>query len=364
MGAPRIFKQLYTLPTSALGGGSILYTTITAASNNVNLPTGTINVVSTSGFPTSGQIGVEIVLNSSLTYTTVSYTNTNATQFLGCSGGTGTIFTGYQIGGIGSVPVGTWTCPAGVTRIILTGCGGGGGGGGGASSSGRGNTYFAGGGSGGHCAPTISQIVNVTPGVTYAISIGEGGIGGTSNCVANIVSPTGGGTKPGNPGYDGSSTIFGSFVFPGGKGGREGYLISINSLTFALGGDCANAAIPGSSNPIPQNIQATAERAPFTLAGSVQGIAHAVNRATNQYSLSGGGSAGGTSNNIYSTAGNGGQGAQGFDGGAFAGYGGNGTYGGGGGGGGGGENWDYNNTHDGGFGGWGGSGFLEISWMA
>lgn len=364
MSSPRLFKQLFAPAPTALGNGSIIYTTVTAASNNVALPTGTINVNSTTGFPTSGSIGVQVVINSSFTYTTVNYTNINATQFLGCTGGTGTMVTGSQIGAIGSIAVGTWLCPAGVKWVIVTGCGGGGGGGGGASSSGRGNTYFAGGGSGGHAAPTMTQVISVTPGVIYNISVGEGGIGGTSNCVANIVSPTGGGTKPGNPGSDGSSSIFGSFIFPGGKGGREGYLISIGSLTFALGGDCANAAIPGSANPIPQNIQAVAERAPFTAAGSLQGPAHAINRATNQYSLSGGGTAGGISNNPLSTAGNGGQGAQGFDGYPFAGYGGNGTFGGGGGGAGGGENWDYNNTHDGGFGGWGGAGFVEVAWVA
>jgi hypothetical protein len=364
MSSPRLFKQLFAPPASILGAGGILYTTVTAASNNVNLPTGTINVNSTAGFPTSGQFGIQVLINFSYAYVTVSYTGITATSFTGCTGGTGTMITGSQIGLIGSIVTGTWTCPAGVKYIIVTGCGGGGGGGGGASSSGRGITYFAGGGSGGHPSPTSTQIVQVTPGVVYTISVGQGGIGGTSNCVANIVSPTGGGTKPGNPGSDGSASIFGSIIFPGGKGGREGQLISANTLTFPVGADCANAAFSGSTNPTPQNIQAAAERAPFTPSTAVQGIAHAVNRATNQYSLSGGGTAGGVSNNIYSVAGSGGQGAQGFDGAPFAGYGGNGNFGGGGGGAGGGENWDYNNTHDGGLGGWGGSGFIEVAWMA
>lgn len=361
MGSPRLFRQLFTTNPSALGSGSIIYTTITAASNNVALPTGTINVNSTSGFPTSGTIGVQVVVNSSITYTSVSYTGTTATSFTGCTGGTGTMFTGYQIGATGSISIGTWLCPAGVRFVIVTGCGGGGGGGGGASSSGRSITYFASGGSGGHASPTTTEVVAVTPGVIYNISVGEGGIGGTSNCVANIVN--GGGARPGNPGFDGSSSIFGSLVFPGGKGGREGYLIPLSGLTFVTGSDCGGITLSGSSNPSPNNIQAMAERVSFTISSATQGAAHAINRATNQYSYSGGGTPGGTSNNIYSTAGNGGQGAQGFDGYPFAGYGGNGTFGGGGGGAGGGENWDYNNTHDGGFGGWGGNGFIEISWM-
>ncbi len=362
MTSPRLFKQLFSPPASVIAPGSIVYTTVTAASNNVNLPTGTINVSSTTGFPTSGTIGVETVVNSSITYTTVTYSGTTATAFTGCTGGTGTIFTGYQIGAIGAILVGTWTCPPGVKFVIVTGCGGGGGGGGGGSSSGRGITYFATGGAGGQASPTSTQVLPVTPGVVYNISVGQGGIGGTSNCVANIVN--GGGARPGNPGSDGSSSIFGSIIFPGGKGGREGYLISLSSLTFVSGSDCANITLAGSANPAPQNIQMAAQLPVFTTASALQGPAHAVNRSTNQYSLAGGGTAGGTSNNTLSTAGNGGQGAQGFDGYPFAGYGGNGAYGGGGGGGGGGENWDYNNTHDGGFGGWGGSGFIEIAWVA
>lgn len=364
MSSPRLFKQLFTRVDPVFGPGNTIYTTVTAASNNVVLPTGTINVNSTSGFPNSGQFGIQVILNNSYAYVTVSYTGITATSFTGCSGGSGTMITGGQIGLIGSILSGTWTCPAGIKYVVVTGCGGGGGGGGGASSSGRGAIYFAGGGSGGHPAITSTQVVQVTPGVIYNISIGQGGIGGTSNCVANIVSPTGGGTKPGNPGSDGSASIFGSIIFPGGKGGREGQLISANTLTFPVGADCANAAFPGATNPTPQNIQMAAERAPFTPSTATQGPAHAVNRATNQYSLSGGGTAGGLSNNMFSTVGSGGQGAQGFDGYPFAGYGGSGTYGGGGGGGGGGENWDYNNTHDGGLGGWGGAGFIEVAWMA
>lgn len=362
MSSPRLFRQLFTTPTSSLGAGSILYTACTAAMNNVSLPTGTITVNSTSGFPTSGTIGIQAIVNNSWTYTSVNYTGITATTFTGCTGGTGTMLTGSQVGLIGSLLVGTWTCPPGVRFIILTGCGGGGGGGGGASSSGRGITQFASGAGGGWAAPTITQIVPVTPGVVYNVSIGEGGIGGTSNCVANIVN--GGGSRPGNAGSDGSSSIFGSVVLPGGKGGRAGLLIPLAGLTFVSGADCGGVTLAGSSNPSPDNIQRLAERPAFTSASATQGIAHAVNRSTNQYSYAGGGAAGGVSNNVYSTAGNGGQGAQGFDGYPFAGYGGNGTYGGGGGGGGGGENWDYNNTHDGGWGGWGGAGFIEISWMA
>lgn len=357
MSKTRLYKQLFTL-----NGGQNFFTTISAASNNLNLPQSTINVASTAGFPTSGTLYILSLVNSSYTYQNVSYSGVTGTSFTGCTGGTGTIFTSYTVSSSGSLADGTWLCPAGVKFIIVSGCGGGGGGGGGASSGGRSNTNFAAGGSGGWASPTITQIVQVTPGVIYNISIGDGGASGTYNCVANIVS--GGGSRPGNPGFDGASSIFGGVIFPGGKGGREGQLISINTLTFALGSDCANTALSGTANPTPQTIQMAAQQPAFTTSGTSQGAAHAVNRASNQYSLSGGGTAGGVSNNYSSTSGYGGQGAQGFDGYPFSTYGGSGTYGGGGGGGGGGENWDYNNTHDGSVGGFGGSGFIEISWMA
>lgn len=348
----RLYKQIFTT------GGSNFSTNIAAASNGVGLPTGTIFVNSTAGFPTSGTFSVA----TTTTVQTVTYTNLTGTSFTGCSGGTGLLYTGGLVNASGSISDGIWTTPAGVKWIILTGCGGGGGGGAGASCSGRAAVAFAGGGSGGMAAPTTTQILPVTPGVSYSVSIGEGGIGGTPNCVANIVN--GGGQRPGNPGSDGSATVFGVASFTGGRGGREGMLISINTLTFPAGNDCSNNPLSGTSNPNPQSIQFVATVPTFSGTGYYQGTPHAVNRATNQYSLSGGGTSGGTSNNIYSYGGGGGQGAQGFDGYPFSTGGYNGFSGGGGGGGGGGENWDYNNTHDGAAGGSGGAGFVEVSWMA
>jgi hypothetical protein len=67
-----------------------LTTTITAASNLAALPQGTINVVSTTGFSTSGTILVQ----SSTGTQTITYTNTTGTSFTGCVGGSGTIITG------------------------------------------------------------------------------------------------------------------------------------------------------------------------------------------------------------------------------------------------------------------------------
>lgn len=80
-------------------------TTIASGSNGVGLPTGTINVVSTSGFPGSGTIRVITGTGAQ----TVTYTSINATQFLGCTGGTGTMLTGNAVNFIATLPQATIT---------------------------------------------------------------------------------------------------------------------------------------------------------------------------------------------------------------------------------------------------------------
>jgi len=79
-------------------------TTIAAGSNNVALPTATINVVSTAGFPTSGTIYVITTAGVQ----TVTYTGTTGTSFTGCTGGTGTMNTGNNVSsaGVGGVACG------------------------------------------------------------------------------------------------------------------------------------------------------------------------------------------------------------------------------------------------------------------
>lgn len=70
-------------------------TTIAVASNGATLPTGTINVLSTTGFPTSGTINVY----SSTGTQVVTYTGGGGggTTFTGCTGGTGTLTTGNNV---------------------------------------------------------------------------------------------------------------------------------------------------------------------------------------------------------------------------------------------------------------------------
>lgn len=67
---------------------------ITSSSNNVTLPTPTINVDDTADYPASGAIDVETTLG----WQTVLYTGKTATTFTGCTGGSGVINTGNRIG--------------------------------------------------------------------------------------------------------------------------------------------------------------------------------------------------------------------------------------------------------------------------
>ena len=71
-------------------------TTMAAASDLAALPQGTLNVVSTTGFPTSGNL----LVVSEAGLQNVAYTGTTGTTFTGCSGGTGTVDTGDQVQGV------------------------------------------------------------------------------------------------------------------------------------------------------------------------------------------------------------------------------------------------------------------------
>lgn len=93
-------------------------TTIAVASNGAILPQATINVASTSGFPTSGTIFVVTSTGSQ----TVNYTGTTATTFTGCTGGTGTMSTGGAVTSPNPVQTITYT---NTTATSFTGCTGG-----------------------------------------------------------------------------------------------------------------------------------------------------------------------------------------------------------------------------------------------
>lgn len=71
-------------------------TTIASGSNGAVLPQATINVASTAEFSPGPS---EFYVQTSDGVSEVSYTSTNGTQFLGCSGGVGTLATGGAVGG-------------------------------------------------------------------------------------------------------------------------------------------------------------------------------------------------------------------------------------------------------------------------
>jgi hypothetical protein len=72
-------------------GATLGVTTIAAGSDKKVLPQGTINVASTASFPAEGQlvIGADVV----------TYTGKGATEFTGCTGGTGELTTGEKVKG-------------------------------------------------------------------------------------------------------------------------------------------------------------------------------------------------------------------------------------------------------------------------
>jgi len=101
-GKSRMFGQ------GVMSNSRFTATTIAAGSNGQSLPQGTINVVSTAGFPSSGSIAVI----TSLGLQSVTYSGTTGTSFTGCAGGSGVMSTGNAVGKIGEVQ---WS------RLVLTG---------------------------------------------------------------------------------------------------------------------------------------------------------------------------------------------------------------------------------------------------
>jgi len=92
----------FTLNGSVGNGTFVGATTIAAGSNGVSLPQTTINVASTTGFPTSGVIFVTTAAGVQ----TVTYTGITGTTFTGCTGGTGTMSTGGAVtaGAVAGLP--------------------------------------------------------------------------------------------------------------------------------------------------------------------------------------------------------------------------------------------------------------------
>lgn len=143
---------------------------------------------------------------------------------------------------------GSWTCPAGVTKVLLTGVGGGGNGGNGGTGHTVGTCAGGGGGGGGGSGAWGIKIpVTVIPGETYAIQIGVAlatTFGSLLSIAAGGNGGNGGNASSGTPGSAGSAGAAGSDVNPlysgvagaaGSAGGNEQSLGG--GIYVALGGN-------------------------------------------------------------------------------------------------------------------------------
>lgn len=182
---------------------------------------------------------------------------------------------------------GTWTCPAGVTSVIVE-VWGGGGGGGGASSAALNNSSRAGGGGG--AGSYVRATVAVTPGNTYNYTIGAGGLGGTSSLtdygkVGGASTFTGDGgailtASGGTGGNIGSSGVFaasggvlGGMYYMAVSSGGTGYSSSTTSFNFAAGCSSTDATpVASTTSNVITSISFSSQGTGYTCAPSSVGV--------------------------------------------------------------------------------------------
>ena len=111
---------------------------------------------------------------------------------------------------------GTFTVPAGITKLMVTAFGGGGGGGG------QGTTSSTTGGRGGVCGGGTASISGLIPGASITVTVGAGGAGGNS-------------AGTGITGGNGGNTTFGTYVTAGGGGGGQGGQVGSVGVAGSLG---------------------------------------------------------------------------------------------------------------------------------
>ena len=162
-----------------------------------------------------------------------NYINTNKGRFYG--GYSQASANNQQIKGQQTFTTsGTFTVPAGVRSIDVFCVGGGGGGGYNGIDAPRYDMEFGGGGGG----YTKTLRISVSPGQTYAITIGNGGgIGGAGGVTSfgNLVSAAGG-----QPGYTYRKTSSGNSHHAGGNGGSGGGHnpnLNTSTVTYSGGSD-------------------------------------------------------------------------------------------------------------------------------
>lgn len=119
---------------------------------------------------------------------------------------------------------GTFTVPDGVTQVFVEILGGGGGGGGGAGIPHAPNDYYEFGGAG-HNGELKLDIITVSSGGKYAVTVGAGGVGGTGGFLWEQGQPyydVGGPEVNGCPGIKGGNSSFANIIASGGIGGKGG----------------------------------------------------------------------------------------------------------------------------------------------
>ena len=123
----------------------------------------------------------------------------------------------------------SWTAPARTTSVTYLVVGGGGG---------AGNGYDNAGGGGGGAGMVLAGTISVTPGQTYTVTVGAGGIGGAD-------------ARTNNPGTAGNNSVFGSITALGGGeglGSRTGGAVGaaqISDTTSATGGSGSGGGFGG-----------------------------------------------------------------------------------------------------------------------
>ena len=126
---------------------------------------------------------------------------------------------------------GNWTCPAGVTKVLVTVIGGGGGG---QANKPTGGTGFA--GKNGGCGGYGVGVLTVTPGTVYTVTVGSGGTGGSGSAAV---------------GTAGGTSTFETISATGGGGGTTaaaGAPGSCSSADATLRRSNVSAAIPFLAN--------------------------------------------------------------------------------------------------------------------
>lgn len=174
---------------------------------------------------TSGYVGFTAPAVSDSTTYTVPATDGTAGQVLSTSGAGSLSWVSASAGGFSNMQVftasGTFTVPAGITKVKATVVGGGGGGG-----AGNGDAPSNGGGGGGTAIEIISAL---TPASNVSVTIGAGGA-------------SGGGPASGGTGGTGGTSSFGAYCSATGGGGSN-----VGGYGFGGLGSGGNLNIRGSS---------------------------------------------------------------------------------------------------------------------